>query len=86
MATWDEINNEEEKEDENKEKANLALVASTFLNSKSKVDSDLDSEDVDGVLSKLTVYDLITFCLNIMDICQQKAGHMRIFKKQYDIL
>lgn len=44
MEIWDELDNEEEV-DENKEEANLALVALTFSDSESKVDSDLDSED-----------------------------------------
>ncbi|XP_050914968.1 uncharacterized protein LOC127129906 [Lathyrus oleraceus] len=64
METWDELDNKEE-DNENKEEANLALVASTF--SDSEVDSDSDSEDVDEAFSRLIRYDIITFCQDLMD-------------------
>lgn len=77
METWDELDNEEEA-DENKEEANLALVASTFSDLESEVDSGLDSEDVDEVFSKLSRSYLIMFCQDLMDRCWQKSRHMKI--------
>lgn len=82
MATWDELDNEEEA-DENKEEVNLALVASIFSDSESEADSDSDSKDADGVFSKLSRSSLITFCEDLMDRCQQRSRDMRILKKKY---
>lgn len=59
-------------------------MASTF--SESEVDSDLDSEYAYGVFSKLSRFDLITFFQDLMDRCQEKSKHMKILKKQYDLL
>lgn len=58
MATWDELDNEEEA-DKNKEEVDLALVASRFLYSESEVDFDSDSENANEVFSKLIRSDLI---------------------------
>lgn len=56
-------------------------MASTFLDSKSEASSDSDSEDIEEVFSKLSKSDLITLCQDLMEICQQKARHMKILKK-----
>lgn len=47
MATWYELDDEEEA-DKNEGEANLAFMVSTF--SKSEVDYDSDSKDAGGIL------------------------------------
>lgn len=68
MATCDELDDEEEV-DKNEEETNLALIASTFSNTESEVNSDSDSEDEDEVFSKLFRSDLITFYQDLMGRC-----------------
>ena len=85
MVTWYELYDEEEV-DKSKEKANLASVASTFSDLESEDGSDSNSEDVKEVFSKLSISDLITLSQDLMDRCQQKAKHMKIIRKQYDLI
>lgn len=40
----------------------------------------------DEVFSKLSRSDLITFIQDLMGICQEKSRHMKILKKQNDLL
>lgn len=85
MATWDKLDDKEEA-DKSKEEANLALVSSTFSNSESKVGSDSDLEDMGEVFSKLSKFNLITICQDLMERCQQKSKHMKIIKNQYGLI
>lgn len=39
-----------------------------------------------GVFSKLSRSDLITLYQDLMDICQEKAIHIKIIKKQYVLI
>lgn len=57
------------------EEANQALVDSILSNSESGVDSDSDSYNADEVFSKLYRSDLITFCQDLMDRCQQSHAY-----------
>ena len=86
METWNELDDDDEEADNNEEEANLALMASTFSYTESKVNLNLDSNDANEVFSKLSRSDLITFCQDLMDKCQEKARHMKILKNQYDLL
>lgn len=81
METWEKLDNEGDNEE-----PNLALVALTFLESVSEVDSDTESEDTEHVFSNLSKFDLITQCHDLMGRCQQKAMHIKILKKQCDFL
>ena len=56
--------------------------------SETESDSDFGSnyEEDDGVFSKLSRSDLITFIQDLMAWCQEKARHIKIFKKQYVLL
>lgn len=55
--------------------------------SKAESDSDFGSESKDDeVFSKLSLSNLITFIQDIKSRCQEKARHMKILKKQYDLL
>lgn len=59
--TWEELDNEGEDE-----KANLALMASTFSDSESEADSDFESEDTKQVFSSLSKSHLNTMCHDLM--------------------
>lgn len=71
MATWEELDNEEEDEE-----AKLALMASTFL----------ESKDIKQVFSNHSKSDLSTLCHDLVERCQQKSRHIKTLKKQCDLL
>lgn len=81
MAAWEELDNEGEDEE-----ANLALMASTFSDSEFEVGSNSKSEDTNHAIFKLSISDLDTLCHDFMEKCQQKARHVKMITKQYDLL
>lgn len=77
MKTWDKLDNEGDF-DKGKEQTNLDLIALTS--------SETEYEEANEVFSKLSLSDLITFIQDLMGHCQDKVRHMKILKKQYDLL
>lgn len=65
MATWDELDNEEDsKKDE--EQANLALMDLISSEAKSNSNFSSKSEEEDVAFSKLSRYDLINFIQDLI--------------------
>ena len=58
----------------------------TSSEEESDSNSRSESEDEDEVFSKLSCSDLNTFVQELMRRCQEKARHMKILKKKYDLL
>lgn len=85
MATWDEFDKEVES-GKDEEKANLALMTITSLDTKSDSDSSSDSKEEDEVFSKLTHSNLITLIQDLIIHCQDKAKDIKILKKQYELV
>lgn len=85
METWDELDNEENSEND-EQQANLTLMALTSSEAESDSDSGSNSEEEDEVFSNLSRYDIITFLQDLMCRCQERSRHMKILKKQYDLL
>ena len=48
--------------------------------------SGSESEDKDGVFSKLSHSNLITLVQDFMGLCQEKFRHMKRLKNQFDLL
>lgn len=85
MAIWDELDKEDELE-KDEEEANLSLMALTSSDTEPDSDSSLYYEEENEVFSKLSCYDLIAFIQDLMGRYQEKTRHMKILKKQYDLL
>ena len=85
METWDELDNEEDSE-KDEERANLALMDSTFSDSESGDGSDSESKDTEHVIYKLSKSNQSTLCHSLMERRRQKARHMKTLNKQYDLL
>lgn len=59
-------------------------MALTYFEAESESDSGLESEE-DEVFSKLSRSNLITFIQDLMSRCQEKARHMKVLAKQYNL-
>lgn len=58
----------------------------SLTSSKIESDSDSGSEFEDEVFYKLSRYDLINLIQDLMGRCQEKSKHMKILRKQNDLL
>lgn len=85
MATWDELDNEKDSE-KDKEEDNLALTTLTSSEVESNSYSGSECKEEDEVFYKLSRSDLITFIQDLMGRCKEKAIHLKIVKRQYDLL
>lgn len=85
MATWGELENEDESDNDEGE-ANLALMAMTPSYTEYESISDLDSDKEDKVFSNLSRSDLISFIQEIMSRCQDKARNMKTLKNECAVL
>lgn len=77
MATWDELDDEEDSDIE-AEEVNLVLMAFTLSDSESELGSGFESDEKDEVYSNLSCYNLIH---DLMIRCQDQARHMKVVKK-----
>lgn len=58
----------------------------TSSNTECVSDSGSDSNEYDEVFSKNSHFDLINFCQDLMDRCQENTKHMKVMRKHYDLL
>ena len=61
-------------------------MVSISLDIKFNLGSGLGSEEEDEVFSKLYGSNLIYFIQDLMSRCQDKARHMKSFKREYNIM
>ena len=83
MEAWDALEKEYDSE-KDKEQVDLALMALTYSEAESDSDYGSESEE-DKVFFKLSRSNLITFIQDLMSRCQEKARHMKILTKQYNL-
>lgn len=83
MESWDELEKEGES-DKYEEEFNRFLMALTSSDTESDSGSGSDCEE--EVFSKLSRLDLISFIQDLMDRFQDKAIHIKILKRDYDLM